>query len=155
VLSYGLHHPQSGPHGALGVIFVGQGVAEVDQQAIAQILRDMPLKTGDDLGAGLLIRPHHLAPLLGVELTSKHGRVYQFTEQDRELTAFGLWSAGFGRRAIRHAREGGPADWFCARVRVSDPDEYPLFLIARHAFGVDELFSQRGERFVVELEPKL
>jgi hypothetical protein len=47
------------------------GVAEVDQQAIAEVLGDMALIAGDDLGAGLLIGPHHLPPLLGVELAGE------------------------------------------------------------------------------------
>jgi hypothetical protein len=38
-----------------------QRVAEVDQQSIAEILRDMPLIAGDHLGAGLLIGAHDLA----------------------------------------------------------------------------------------------
>ena len=43
-LAHGLHDPEPGPHGPLGVIFVRQGIAEVDEQAIAEILRDMPSK---------------------------------------------------------------------------------------------------------------
>ena len=64
-------HPQPGPHGPLGVIFVRQGVAEVDEQAIAEILGDMPLKAGDHLGAGVLIGPHHLAQVFRVELAGE------------------------------------------------------------------------------------
>jgi hypothetical protein len=59
-LAQGLHDPQPGPPGPLGVILMRQGVAEVDEQAIAEILGDMPLKAGNHLGAGLLIGPHHL-----------------------------------------------------------------------------------------------
>jgi len=60
-LPNGFHHPEPSPYGPLGVIFVRQGIAEVDEQAITEILRDMPLKAGDHLGADLLIGPHHLA----------------------------------------------------------------------------------------------
>ena len=74
-LSHGLHHPQPGPHGPLGVIFVRQGIAKVDEQAIAQILRDMPLKAGDHLGTGVLIGPHHLTQLFRVELAGERRRV--------------------------------------------------------------------------------
>jgi hypothetical protein len=35
------------------------------------------------------------------------------------------------------------------------PDQHPIFLIARHPFGIDELILQRRERLVVELEPQL
>jgi hypothetical protein len=57
-LSHGLDHPLASPHGPLGVIFVRLGIAEVDQQAIAQILSDMSLIAGDHLGAGGLIGLH-------------------------------------------------------------------------------------------------
>ena len=39
-----LHDPQPSPHRPLGVIFMGAGVAEVDEQSIAEILRDMASK---------------------------------------------------------------------------------------------------------------
>ena len=90
-LAHGLHHPQPSPHRPRGVIFVRQGVAEVDEQAIAEILGDMALIASDHLGAGLLIGPHHLAPLFRVELAGERGRVHQVAEQHRELAAFGLW----------------------------------------------------------------
>ena len=97
-LSQGLHHPQPGPHRPLRVIFVRQGVAEVDEQTIAEILRDMAVKAGDHLGAGLLIGPHHLAPVFGVELAGEHGRIHQITEQHRELAAFGVGRTRLGGR---------------------------------------------------------
>ena len=71
-LTQGLDDPEPGPHGPLGVIFVRQGVAEVDEQAIAQILGDMPLKAGDHLGAGVLIGADHLTEVFRVELTGEH-----------------------------------------------------------------------------------
>jgi hypothetical protein len=90
-LPHGLHHPHPGTHRSLGIILMGIGVAEVDQQAITEVLRDMPLEAGDHFGAGVLIRPHHLAPFFRVELASEHGGVQQVTEQHRELAAFGFW----------------------------------------------------------------
>ena len=92
-LSQGLHHPEAGPHRPLSIIFMRLGVAEVDEQAIAQILRDMALEAGDHFGAGLLIGPHHLAPVFGVELAGEGGGVDEVTEQDGQLAAFGLWGA--------------------------------------------------------------
>jgi len=65
-----------------------QGIAEVDQQAITEILRDMPLKASDHLGAGLLIGAHHLAQVFGVKLAGEYGRVHQVTEQHSKLTTF-------------------------------------------------------------------
>jgi hypothetical protein len=65
-LSDGFHHPQPGPHRPLRIIFVRLGVAEVDEQAITEVLGDMPLEAGDHLGADLLIGLHHLAPVFRV-----------------------------------------------------------------------------------------
>ena len=72
-LSHGLDDPQPGPHRPLGVIFVRPGVAEVHEQAIAEVLGDMPLKASNHLGAGLLIGVHHLAEILRVELAGERG----------------------------------------------------------------------------------
>src|SRR5262249_10049187 len=89
-LAHGLHHAQPGPHGPLGVIFVCQGIAEVDQQTITEILRNLPLEAGDHLGTGLLIGAHYLAPVFRVKLAGKRSRVHQITEKHSELAAFGL-----------------------------------------------------------------
>jgi hypothetical protein len=88
--SHRLHHSQPRPYRPLRIIFVRLGVAEVDQQAIAEILRDMSLIASDHFGAGLLIGPNHLAPFFGVELAGQHGRVHQITEQHGELAPFGV-----------------------------------------------------------------
>ena len=50
----------------------------------------MPLEAGDHLGARVLIGPHHLAQVFGVELAGEDGRVHQVTKQHGELAAFGL-----------------------------------------------------------------
>jgi hypothetical protein len=93
-LSDGLDHPEAGPHSPLGIVFVCQGVPEVDQQAIAEILGDMPLKAGDDLGASLLIGAHHLPEVFGIKLAGQHRRVDEVTEQHGELAAFGVRNIG-------------------------------------------------------------
>jgi hypothetical protein len=79
-LAHGFHHPQPGPHRALGVIFVREGVAEVDEQPIAEILRNMPLKAGDHFGARGLIGLHHLAQFFRIELARKTRGVHEIAE---------------------------------------------------------------------------
>jgi hypothetical protein len=39
-------------HGASGIVFMGGGVAKVDQQPIAEVLGDMALIVLDDRGRG-------------------------------------------------------------------------------------------------------
>jgi hypothetical protein len=51
----GFHHLQPGADRPLRIVLVSLGIAKVDQEAIAQVLGDMPLKAGDHLGAGLPI----------------------------------------------------------------------------------------------------
>jgi hypothetical protein len=89
-LAEALYHAQPGPYRALRVIFVRPGIAEVDQQAIAEILGDMSVKAGDHLGAGVLIGPHHLPEVFGIELARQGRRVDQVTEQHGELASLGF-----------------------------------------------------------------
>ena len=70
---------------------MGLGIAEIDQQPIAEELGDIPLIAGDHLGGRLLIGPHHFAPVFGVELAGEHRRVHQIAEQYGELAAFRFW----------------------------------------------------------------
>jgi hypothetical protein len=86
-LAHCLHNSEAGAHGPLRIVFVCSGVAEVDEQSIAEVIGDMPLVAGDHLGARLLIGQHHLAQLFGIELTGKRRRIDQITKQDGELPA--------------------------------------------------------------------
>ncbi len=55
-------------HRALGVILVCQGVAEVDQEPVAQVFGDVAIEARDDLRARFLVSLDHLAKVFGVEL---------------------------------------------------------------------------------------
>ncbi len=68
-----VHDGQPCPDGALGIVLMGSGIAKVDEQPIAQVLRNMALKALDHLGAAGLIGPHHVAPLFGIEPAGEHG----------------------------------------------------------------------------------
>jgi hypothetical protein len=129
------------------------GIAKVDEQPVAEILGDMPLKAADHLGAGLLIGPHHLSPLLGVELASEASRVHQVAEQHGELAAFGIRSAEFGGSGFRRERYGGLAGRLWGGAYLSSPDQHSVILIQRDVLGVDELVLQRVKIRVVEVEP--
>jgi hypothetical protein len=136
-----------------GVIFVCEGIPEVDEKPIAEILRDMPLEAGDHRGAGVLIVSHHFAPLLRVGLAGQHGRVHQVAEQHGELAAFGVWSTEFGGGSFRRERYGGLAGRFWGGTCLSSPDQHSVLLIQRDVLGVDEFVLQRVKIRVVEVEP--
>ncbi len=104
----GLDNAQAGVHGAPGIVFMGRGVAKIDQQPIAEVLGDMALVLLDDLGRGLLVGAHHRAQVFGVELAGELRGAHQVTEQHRELAAFGL------RRTRVHRSErhlNGQVSW--------------------------------------------
>jgi hypothetical protein len=84
------HYPEASAHRPLGVILMRPGIAEVDEQAVAEILGDMAVEALDDLGTCSLIGSHHLTPLFGVEPGGQRGRVYQITEDYSELAALGF-----------------------------------------------------------------
>src|SRR5262249_12131371 len=99
----------SGPHGPLGVILMRQRVAEVNQQAITEVLGDMPLIARNHLRTGPLIGPYYLPQFFRVELVSQTGGVDQITEQHGELATFGVgkvrhWSSRGGRAVCRRWR---------------------------------------------------
>jgi hypothetical protein len=97
----GLDHAQAGVHGTPGLVFMGCGVAKIDQQPVAEILRNIALKSLDDLGTGGLIGPDHRTQVFGVELAGQLGRADEITKQHGELAAFGLWGARRWRRRAR------------------------------------------------------
>jgi hypothetical protein len=62
-------------HGALGIVLMGTRVAKVDEQAITQVLRNVPLKALDDLGGILLVGAHYMTQVFRVELLAQPGGV--------------------------------------------------------------------------------
>jgi hypothetical protein len=93
-----LDNPEPRPHSASGIVFMGSRIAKVDQQSIAQILRDMPPKVFDNSGTCLLVSTYELPVLFRVELSRERGRAYQVTEHYRQLPAFGFTCSGAGLR---------------------------------------------------------
>jgi hypothetical protein len=145
---------------------VGQRVPEVDEQAIPKILGDMALKAGDHLGARLLIGPHHVAEVFGVETTGQRRRLDEVTEQHGELTAFRLRGrrCGWGNRSlervgIRRAERLCRLERWCGgrrwRIRTTRPDEDSPIFIHGHLFGVDQVVLEVFQDLVVELPPAL
>ena len=113
----GLDDRQPRAHGALGVVLVSLRVAEVDEQAVAQVLRHVTVEALDHPGGGLLVAPEDLAPVLRIEPRRQSRRVHQIAEEHRELAALALrWPLDRPRRKRgdrlrrRHAC-GDPRRW--------------------------------------------
>ena len=88
---------QPRPHGPLRIVFMGDWIPEVDQQAVTQVLGNMPIVPTDHFGAGRLIRTHHLPQLFRVELRGERGRAHEVTEHHCQLATFRLgWVLGVG-----------------------------------------------------------
>src|SRR5262245_12471371 len=68
---------------------MGLGIAEVNQQSVADVAGEIPLKAADRFRAGLLIGEHHLTQVFGVEPFRERGRAHQVTEHHGELASFG------------------------------------------------------------------
>src|SRR5262245_57259809 len=100
-----------------------RGVAEVHQQAVAQVLGNVPLIVVDDRRTGLLIGAHHLPQVFRIELRGEGSGVYQVAKQHRELAPFSfgdsrtrhrsLWSRGL---ALLGSLRSGPS-WLLACLR--------------------------------------
>ena len=90
----GLDNAQARVHRAPGIVFMGRGVAKIDQQAIAEILGDMARVLLDDRGCGLLVGAHHRTQVFRVELARELCGAHQVAEQHGELPSFRLlWTA--------------------------------------------------------------
>src|SRR5262245_55841840 len=109
-------HLQSGVDGTLGIVFMGLGIAKIDQQTIAKILGNMATIALDHLGAGGLIGHRDLAEVFRIKLISERCRANQVAEEDGELTALGRRPrlSGWSRRLQPHLRCTG---WLGRRER--------------------------------------
>lgn len=79
---------------ALSVVLVGVRVAEVDQQAIAEVLRDVATVTMDGNPGGFLVGAQHRGEHLGIEVLGEGGGVDDIAVKDGDLAALGHGRAG-------------------------------------------------------------
>jgi hypothetical protein len=148
---------------AVRVVFVRVRIAEVHQEAISQILGDVPGKLLDHRGTGGLIRTHDLAKVFGVELAGKSRRVDQITEQHRELAAFSLEAVKrrSGRRSesVVCFERWGLLSWAEARrrtfwswTRVAEPHKTTSRLLPHRVVGVEEFRREVSEGRIIQME---
>ena len=82
------------------VVVVGLRPAEIDHQAIAQVLRNMAVVARHHIAAGALVGLHQVAQVLRVELLGQRAGTDQVAEHDRDLPPL-------GRRCLRRSRQLG------------------------------------------------
>ena len=80
---------QPGPHRALGVVLMGLRIAEIDEHAVAHVLRDEAAEALHGLGDALLIGRNDLAQVLGVHTRRECRRTDEVREHHRDLAALG------------------------------------------------------------------
>ena len=102
--------PQPGAHGANGVVLVCLRIAEVHQQAVAQIARDVSIETHDPRGTRIVVGVQDLGELFRVDPLRQRGGVHDVAEHDRELPALSMFLEPF-RFPL------GSLDWRTMRCR--------------------------------------
>jgi hypothetical protein len=91
-------------HGAQRVVFVGLGIAEIDQGTIPKVLGDMPLKSQDHHGARLLVSTHHLTQVFRVEPTGQGRGIRQIAEHHCQLPTLSPERLDLWNVSVRHRR---------------------------------------------------
>src|SRR5262245_55222405 len=84
-------------------------VAEVDQDAVPEILLDAATGTLHRLGAARLVLVQHVAHVLGIQHLGERRRPHEIAEQDGEQPTLRRWN-----------RQGGPALSAESRTRGGD-----------------------------------
>ena len=76
-------------HRTLDVIFLRAGIAEVNEYAVAHVLRDKAAEAGNSLGDATVIGADHFSEILGIHARRECRRSHEVAEHYCELAAFG------------------------------------------------------------------
>src|SRR5215471_7794855 len=85
-----IENTQASAHGSVRIVFVCLRIAEVDQEPVPEVLRDMAAITLDHPLARGLVGTYDLAQVFWVEPTRKGGGIHQITEHHRQLPPFSV-----------------------------------------------------------------
>ncbi len=111
---------ERGAHRARGVVLVGLRVAEVHEQPVAEVLRDVARVALDHCRRRILIGAHDAAEIFGVEALREIGGAHQVAEHHGELAALGVGRLRKGTFLVRplQRRAARPAEAMLGRVRL-------------------------------------
>ena len=154
-----LDNAQAGPDRPLGLIVMGLRVTKVDEQPVAQMLRDLAPKALDHLRTGGLVGLEHRQQVFRIELASERCRAHQIADQHRELAAFGFrgrepfGGPGQKRYVLVGWRRGGGQ--YLRRTRTACPHQDTAILVGRQPPGIDQFGFEVVQIGVVEAKPAL
>ncbi len=107
-LCHGFRQRQRAAHGIFGVVFMRLRIAEIDEDAVAHIFRDIAAELGHGFGRAFVIGGDDLAQILRIELRRQRGRADKIAEHHRDLAPLGrVRRARDGRRRRRGGGRGG------------------------------------------------
>ena len=75
---------------------MGAREAEVDENAVADVVADMAVEAPDDLGAGLLVAADHLVQIFRVHARGQRGGADHVAEHHGQLATLGFAARGAG-----------------------------------------------------------
>ena len=114
------------------VVLVSAWIAEVDQNAVTDVVADVAVKSPDDLGAGALIAANHLVQIFRVHARGQSRGTDHVAEQNRELPALGLGVlrgggvvGGLAHRlgtVVRHVRARQPGNGAPEPLAIAERD---------------------------------
>ena len=166
------------PHRTLGLVLMGARVAEIDEDAVAHVLRDKAVVAPDRRAAPALIRRDHIAQIFGVHPGGECRRSHQVAKHHGQLAALGLRRRGGrdrrgqnrrGDRQVALGRKGGRLlsvpqgrQWLrqrhglgSGRAPIGRPDEKLAVDIGRQPLEADQLTTEFFETIVIESEAEL
>jgi len=160
---HGVHNGQPGAHCPLGGIFVRLGIAKVDQQAIAQVLRHVTVEGLHRHHRGPLVGAHYGPVVFRIKLLGERRRVDQIAEHHRQLAAFGLRRVQCGCErdtldrvawlGVRRRRGWGSARvWQRGRRSRTTPHQHSAALINGQPFGFDKFVLEGLKLVIVKAE---
>ena len=153
---------------------MGARVAEIDQDAVAHVLRDKAVVAPDRRAAPVLIRRDDIAQIFGVHPGGERRRSHQIAEHHGQLAALGLRRRGnrsgrWGDRRVALRRRGGRlfsvpqgGQWLrqrrtlgSGRASLGRQDETLAVDIGRESLDPDQLATEFFETVVIEAEGEL
>lgn len=128
-LRHSFYDRQSCLHGVLGIMFVGLGIAEIRQDAVAHVFGDQTTVALNQRRATAMIGADDLSQALEIKPGGHGGRADKVARHHSELPTFGSISRPRGDRSQRHHGRDGAKLADCAQqfpaIAKDDAEIFP------------------------------